>query len=98
MCGRIFYATKRIEIHGTPEQEAEWARMQKLVDALQLEVNETPMFETALERNIVYLEHLPEEGEDVTEQFLAAKCMLPMGFNKILLTHDDDGAVFRASN
>ncbi len=37
---RIFYATERIELHGTPEQEAEWARMKKLVDAINIEVHE----------------------------------------------------------
>lgn len=37
---RIFYATERIELHGTPEQEAEWVRMQALVDAIEIEVYE----------------------------------------------------------
>lgn len=57
------------------------------------------MFETALERNLIYTANLPEKGKDVTQQYLDAKAVIPMGFTKVLLTKDADGvAVFRASN
>jgi len=37
---KIFYATERIEVHGTPEQEAEWKRMQELADQIEIHVYE----------------------------------------------------------
>ena len=37
---RIFFATKRIELQGTREQETQWAEMQRRVDELNIEVHE----------------------------------------------------------